>query len=38
MMHQIGQHLLELQEDYEDRIDELEDQINELQDIIDEME
>ena len=30
--------LLELQEDYEDRIDELEDQINELQDIIDEME
>jgi peptidoglycan hydrolase CwlO-like protein len=30
--------LLELQEDYEDRIDELEDRINELQDIIDEME
>ena len=30
--------LLEMQEDYEDRIDELEDRINELQDIIDEME
>lgn len=27
--------LLELQEDYEDRIDELEDRIDELQDIID---
>jgi predicted nuclease with TOPRIM domain len=29
--------LLEMQEDYEDRIDELEDEIDELQDIIDEM-
>ncbi len=30
--------LIEMQQDYEDRIDELEDEIDELQDIIDDME